>query len=134
MANDLFSQTKALEQGLSAAWLRNQVIANNIANESTPNFKRSSVEFESLYKEALENQDEFVTKTTNEKHITFDSTADIKPMVVQDTSAMMRVDGNNVDIDYENTELAKNSLLYMTLVEKINSEFARLRMAIKEDV
>jgi len=132
LLEDLFSQTKNLEKGLSVAWLRNQVISNNIANETTPNFKSSSVEFESLFKEALDNQDFFETKKTNDKHIAFDSTDDIDPVVVQNMNTTMRSDGNNVDIDYENAELAKNSLLYMTLVEKIQSEFTKLRMAIKE--
>ena len=44
----------------------------------------------------------------------------------------MKMDGNNVDIDYENVELAKNTLYYNTLVEKLNSEFSMLRLAITE--
>ena len=133
MSFDLFDQTKYLEKGLSASWLRNQVIANNIANESTPNFKASSVEFESLFKDALDSQNGgFTAKTTNDKHISFTSSADISPVVVQNTSTTMRQDGNNVDIDYESSELAKNAIWYQTLVEKISSEFNMIEMAIKE--
>lgn len=40
------------------------------------------------------------------------------------------LDGNNVDIDYENAELAKNSILYNTLVEQVSSEFRKLSAAI----
>ncbi len=133
MSFDLFEQTRYLEQGLSAAWLRNQVIANNIANESTPNFKASSVEFESLLKDAIQSQDGgFTAKVTNDKHISFTSSAEVSPVVVQNMNTTMRQDGNNVDIDYESAELAKNAIWYQTLVEKISSEFNMIEMAIKE--
>ncbi len=133
MSFDLFDHTKYLEQGLSAAWLRNKVIANNIANESTPNFKSSSVEFEAIFKEALSsNTGGFTAKLTNDKHIAFENTNEISPVVTHNTNTTMRQDGNNVDIDYENTQMAKNSLLYMTLVQKISGEFNMLDMAINE--
>lgn len=131
MLDDLFAQTKYLEEGLSAAWTRNKVIANNIANEATPNFKSSSVEFESQFKDALEKQGSFKAKLTNEKHIDFDS-GEVTPVIVQNNGTAMREDENNVDIDYENAQLAENSLLYMTLAEKISSEFSMLEKAINE--
>ncbi len=133
MLDNLFCQTKYLEQGLSAAWTRNKVIANNIANESTPNFKSSCVEFESLFKNALESQGDGISaKRTNDKHIAFGVADEISPAIVQNTNTTMRADGNNVDIDYENAQLAENSLWYMTLTEKISSEFEMIKMAIKE--
>ena len=57
----------------------------------------------------------------------------VSPEIVQSSDGTtMRLDGNNVDIDAENAELAKNEIYYNTLVEKINSEFSRLKMAINE--
>ena len=44
----------------------------------------------------------------------------------------MRLDGNNVDINYEMTELTKNILFYNTLTQKINNEFSRLKKVINE--
>lgn len=133
MLEDLFCQTGYLEKGLSAAWIRNQVIANNIANESTPNFKSSHVEFESLLNDAMKSQSGgFSATCTNDKHSAFGSVDDIEPVVVRNTGTTMREDGNNVDIDYESVQLAQNSLWYMTLADKISSEFNMIEMAIKE--
>ena len=42
-----------------------------------------------------------------------------------------RLDGNNVDIDTENAELASNQILYQTLIESMNYEFNMLKAAIK---
>jgi len=128
----LFSSTSYLEKGLDASWLRDQVISNNIANVSTPGFKSSRVEFESIFKSALEN-DGFQAKKTRDTHMDFTPDVDsVTPEIIQNTSTTMRMDGNNVDVDYENAELAKNAIYYNTLIEKMNSEFSRLRMAITE--
>ncbi|HWS30760.1 MAG TPA: flagellar basal body rod protein FlgB [Clostridia bacterium] len=134
MIKDIFSSTKYLEKGLDASWLRNQVISNNIANAETPNFKSSRVEFEDVFAAALDDENSFDNKMTREKHIDFSTPdpGDVVPTVYQNSDTTMRMDGNNVDIDYENVELAKNTLYYNTLVEKLNSEFSMLRTAITE--
>ena len=42
-----------------------------------------------------------------------------------------RLDGNNVDIDTENVELAKNQIKYYTMVDSVSQEFSRLKMVTK---
>lgn len=42
-----------------------------------------------------------------------------------------RLDGNNVDIDTENVELASNQIKYNGLINSINQEFANLKMVMK---
>jgi flagellar basal-body rod protein FlgB len=133
MFDKIFNSTAYLEKGLDASWQRNQVISNNIANVDTPDFKRSEVQFESIFKSALENGT-FAAKRTREGHLYTGTPEldDVSPMVIQDTSTSERMDGNNVDIDFESAELAKNSIYYYTLIQKISSEFTRLKMAIRE--
>lgn len=134
--NKMFGGVDLLQKGLDAAWLRNEAISNNIANAETPNYKSSSVQFETLFKSALENSDQsFQTKKTRDKHISFSddmAAEDVSPVVIQNNNSTMRMDGNNVDIEAENVELARNTIYYYTLTEQINSEFTRLSMAINE--
>lgn len=134
MLDKVFRSTDLLQKGLDAAWLRNEVISNNIANAETPNFKSSNVEFETVFQSALENSGTaFETKRTRDKHISFDGDLDdVSAIVTKNGNTSMRMDGNNVDIEAENVELARNTIYYYTLTEKINSEFARLSMAINE--
>jgi flagellar basal-body rod protein FlgB len=133
MFDDLFSSVNVLQRGLDAAWTRNQVITNNIANVDTPNFKSSSLEFESAMKAAMEtDENSFTAKTTRPEHYEFTggSAEGVTPSVVQNTGTSYRSDGNNVDIDYESTELAKNTLWYNVLVQQVSSEFNKLKTVI----
>jgi len=133
LIDNLIKNVNWIEKGLDAAWLKNQVISNNIANADTEGFKSSSVEFESAFKKALA-QDRFVTKQTREKHIDFNNSVDdLSATVVTDRDTTMLADGNNVDLDYENAELAKNTIYYNTLVQQLASEFRRLNMAVRGD-
>jgi len=132
MIPDMFRTTDLLARGLDAAQLRQDTIANNIANEDTPGFKASHVEFESYMKAALQEGD-FEAKVTRDKHIPFTGSGDaaeVRPAVAQDANTTMRMDGNNVDIDQQMTDLAKNTIWYNTMVTKLNGELERLKIAI----
>jgi len=133
MWNKLFKPMDVMQRGLSASWTRNAVIRNNIANVETPNFKASYVEFESLLARSLQ-EGGFVGARTHTGHrdIGVGTIENIHPMIRQSRELSMRFDGNNVDIESENVRLAQNSLFYNTLMEKLNSEIRRLRMAISE--
>ena len=41
-----------------------------------------------------------------------------------------RLDGNNVDVDTENVELASEQLRYQLLADSVTQEFSRLKTAI----
>lgn len=44
-----------------------------------------------------------------------------------------RLDGNNVDVDVENANLAQNSIRYYTLLDSITQEFSRIRMVLNRN-
>ena len=133
MWNNIFKPMNMMQKGLSASWMRNAVIRNNIANIETPGFKASIVEFESVLAKAVQGKG-FVGTRTHEGHreLGASSIDNIRPRVYQSRELSMRADGNNVDIESENVRLARNSLFYNTLMEKLNGEIRRLRMAISE--
>jgi len=133
MWNRIFKPMDVMQKGLSASWQRNAIIRNNIANIETPGFKASYLELESLFRKAAE-EGGFVAARTHENHRSFGSgdISNIRPIIAQSRELSMRADGNNVDIESENVRMAQNSLYYNTLMEKMNSEIRRLRMAINE--
>ena len=136
MWDNMFKSMDLLQRGLSASWLRNAVIRNNIANVETPGFKASDVEFETLMAQTLTGSSGFKGIKIHEKHIDigtgYGDLMSISPIVFERSDTSMRMDGNNVDIESENVKMAQNSLYYNTLLEKLNSEIRRLRMAITE--
>jgi flagellar basal-body rod protein FlgB len=115
-----------LEKALDAAWLRNEVISNNIANVDTPGYKRKTVKFEEFLNNELKN-------SKISKGQTKLQSPDI--VVATDYSTLSyRSDGNNVDIENEMAELAANTLRYNVLVQKMNGDFQNLRRVIRGGV
>jgi len=125
MVPSIFGHIGNLKNALDASWLRDEVINNNIANNETPNFKASTVEFESLLKQKTEGSPELM-KTTRTKHLGVGK-GYIEPKVVTNYDQTMRFDGNNVDIEQEQTQKAKNALYYYTLTNQLKKEYSRLK-------
>jgi len=109
--------TRLLERGLAASDLRQRVLANNVANVSTPGFKRSRVDFEAQLAEA-------VTKG--------EGADEVRPTVVTEAYSIGRPDGNNVDIELEMTRIAENQIWYSALTRQLSDHFSRLRMVIHD--
>ena len=133
MWDKLFAPSDLLQKGMEASWLRNAVIRDNLANYETPGFKSSNVEFETILASALETGG-FTSKQTREKHISIGNgdLSSLAPRVTQNRELSMRMDGNNVDVEAENVKLAQNSLYYNTMLEKLNSELRRIKLAVSE--
>ncbi len=53
IGSDAFNYINVLNKAADASWTRNQVIANNIANNDTPNYKRKDINFETYLKDEL---------------------------------------------------------------------------------
>lgn len=122
---------KVLETGMDAASLRQSVIANNLANIDTPGFKASDVQFENLLAQSLQDGSSLPLATDNPRQIGTPDASDVQPQVVTDNSTSMRSDGNNVDMDQEMTEVAKNNIYYDALTTQLSSQLGILRMVIE---
>jgi flagellar basal-body rod protein FlgB len=125
--------TKLLEKALDAAWLKNEAISNNIANVNTPGYKKSDVRFgDQLASAASEFQIGSLEKEKDFLPIGNDVRDIPAPEVIQDNFTSARQDGNNVDIDVEMAELAKNTIKYNALVTQLSKQFGLIKMAINE--
>lgn len=134
MFDKISNSLKILEKSLDASLLRNEVIAQNIANVDTPGYKKRTVKFEEYLSAALKGSN-FKGFMTNSKHIPIggDDVDSINPKVTQDFKDLsMREDGNNVDIEAEMAAMAKNSIQYNTLVQSVSDKFKNLQSAISE--
>ncbi|QUH26272.1 flagellar basal body rod protein FlgB [Serpentinicella alkaliphila] len=127
----MFKDVDILTKGLNASWKRNEVISNNIANVNTPNYKKMEVKFEELLKNQLNNK---VLKgaNTNERHIPIGNNRDLNYKVSTNKDYSTRRDGNNVDIDIEMADMAKNDIYYRTLSTQLNNKVQRIKLVISE--
>lgn len=124
-----FDYINVLGKAADGSWLRNEAIANNIANVDTPGYKRQDVSFEAELEKALGYNRYGSTIDEKVANVTLD---DIQPTVYTDyENYSYRLDGNNVDIDQENVYLAENQLRYQGLITSINQEFTNLQMVMK---
>ncbi len=127
----LFGNTiSVLSQSLDYASLKNQTISNNIANVDTSNYKAKDVSFKNVLNEVTSS---FEAKRTNPKHIAFgDNNKNWSSFhTVEKGNTTYNHNGNNVDIDKEMTDLAKNQIYYQALVDRLNGKFNSLQTVIK---
>lgn len=101
----MFQKMNLLESAMNVAMLNAQVISNNIANASTPNFKASYV--------IAQVQGE----PKNPKRIT--------AKVIKDLSTSISNDGNNVDVNTQMALLAENTIRYEVLTQLASMSFKR---------
>lgn len=120
-----------LQKGLDASSLRQQVLANNISNVDTPNFKASDVDFQKVLGAALNSNDgSLQMKLTLPQHLP-GLAAGSGSEIVTDQSTSLRNDGNNVDVDSQMSKVAENGLYYESLTQAISSQLGLLRLVIK---
>ena len=122
-----FNYVDVLTKAADASWTRESVINNNIANVSTVGYKRQDIDFQSVLREELGNcKHKSLDNKINELDI-----GDLNAQIYTDyENYSYRLDGNNVDIDTENVELASEQIRYDALTTSINSEFSRMRAAL----
>lgn len=63
--SNIFNYINVLDKAADAAYTRNDILANNIANDSTPNYKRQDVQFESLLQASLAGGGNWMIKLSN---------------------------------------------------------------------
>jgi flagellar basal-body rod protein FlgB len=114
-----------MSRALDASSLRQKSISNNIANVDTPNYKATTVSFEEMLRKEVNGS--FVGSRTNDKHVTIGASGRIPTPVLKQDSAVLKNNGNGVDLDFEMTELSKNTLWYQSLTYSINEEFNLLK-------
>ncbi len=124
--SNAYNYINVLDKAADASWVRNDVLANNIANADTPNYKRKDVQFETYLANAVAGTDSLDETVSKIDLATLESTT-----YTEQAGLSYRADGNNVDISTENVELAKNQIKYYTLMDSINQEFSRLKSALK---
>ncbi|WP_087972914.1 flagellar basal body rod protein FlgB [Oceanobacillus rekensis] len=126
----LFSGTiNKLEHSLDYATAKNNAISTNISNADTPGYKSQEVTFKNALNDALSSS--LQAKRTSEKHLPFDKSHHSSYQVVTNSNTTYNHNGNNVDIDKEMTELAKNQIYYNGVVDRINGKFGSLQTVIR---
>ena len=121
-----------LSKGLDVASKRQAVISNNIANVNTPLFKRQIVTFEDEMARVFDGKVDIIGRREDDKHIPIGNTDYmlVGPTTHKDRIHIMRNDKNNVDIDVEMSDLAKNTMTYQIHANRLAQMFSQLNDVI----
>ena len=124
---DIYNYINILDKASDAANMRNELISNNIANVSTPNYKRKDIDFETVLQAELAGG-----RTLNQSvNMANKDLSVLDPQVFTDNSNLSyRIDGNNVDISTEEAYLAENTIRYQLLIDQMNQEFSRYQTVL----
>ncbi len=134
MIQNLYGKSSILEKSLHASWARNDVISQNLANVDTPKYKRKDIAFEEFLNNSM-GRTSLEGNVSDQRHIEINTrdVSKVEATLVEDNSdSSMRIDGNNVDIDSEMANLAKNQIKYNALIQMVNSNYSKIKNVIKE--
>jgi flagellar basal-body rod protein FlgB len=115
----------ATEKMADYLWQKQQVTLNNIANVSTPGYKTQYVTFQDELRSKLESyKNDGASKIREEI-----AGSPIRTYTKSNESS--RLDGNNVNMDVEQVELASTTIQYKMAIADINDELMRIKSAIQ---
>ena len=127
ISTSAFDYINILDKAADASWTRETLIANNLANVDTPGYKRQDIDFQAVLQNEL---GRYKYTSLDEKVRNLDM-SQLRAEVYTDAAGYSyRLDGNNVDIDTEQVELASEQIKYQALTTSITSEFERLRTVL----
>ena len=111
---------------------RQQILAGNIANADTPNYKARDFDFSSALKDAVagRNGGNLVMDRTDRAHLT-GTLAGSQAGLMYRTPAQASADGNTVDMDVERAQFFENAIQYEAGLTFITGKFKTLLSAIQ---
>ncbi len=124
------STIPALEQSLAFTQRRHMVLAGNIANIDVPDYQTrdlSEANFQSALKESIETR-----KYSNTRSPGSTDSVSAEEKVRDVRNQVLYLDGNDVSLEQQVTQISKNQMLHDTAVALMRSQFATLKSAITE--
>lgn len=133
---------------LNALSARHNALAANIANTDTPGYKRTDVKFEDQLVQIIQKDDQIEKqKVKNSMGLSYspsslpvqgssDSQNELykkfTPEMYETDNAATKANGNNVNVEYEMAELAKNGTRYTAITTFQERMFMGLKTVIEQ--
>ncbi len=128
MAESIFGIHEAAFRVRSA---RAEVLANNLANADTPNFKARDIDFRKAISEAHRDSERFEMARTHNKHISSENFSSTEAFLKYRLPTQPALDGNTVETHIEKAQFMENSIQQTATLEFLNSKIKGIRGALK---
>lgn len=123
------------EQALQVRRQRQELLANNLANGDTPNYKARDMDWRKALSEAQDMFDNSKHRTdmerTNGRHIAGHSEISTSDYLKFRQPTQPSLDGNTVETHIEKAKFMENSMQYQASLEFLNSKINGIRGALK---
>jgi flagellar basal-body rod protein FlgB len=121
-----------LNYGLNTSSHQSDVISHNIANADTPFYKSEKLVFKEVMEEYFSRGKKMPLIVTDKKHIQpVGRILEPSSFVRYQNNMSPRNDFNDVNLDFEMSELAKNGINYSMMSQITGSSFTKLKEAIR---
>ncbi len=121
-----------LEKALDMRMRAHEIHASNVANANVPGFKARKIEFEESLRGAAESLEiEGLPMRARESRAAAE-VQDVSANLVDDPLAKASADGNTVNMEREQTEIAKNTILYQGTTQIISKKLALQKYVLSE--
>lgn len=123
------------EQALMVRAQRNEIIATNLANADTPNYKARDIDFRAALAAAGTGNagGQLAMQRTSGGHIDVNGQSGLSPLGAQlqyRLPSQPRQDGNTVEAHVEQTAYAENAMRYQASLQFLGSKFSSLKNVI----
>ena len=125
------SVTDILYKQLNFRGEKQKIISSNIANINTPNYKTKGISFEDELQKSSSKND-LQLKVTHQNHISanLQNKHPSKLNVYEIENLPEQNDGNNVNLDTQMSEMAKNSIIFNAIQSSIKKDASWLKEVI----
>ncbi len=113
---------------------RAELLAGNIANADTPNYKARDIDFRHVLKQAGKSSNSSEIVTTNARHINSAGTSKMGAEIMYRIPNQPSLDGNTVDLQTERSAFMENSIMYQASLRFLNGRISGLMTAIRGEI
>ena len=122
---------KTVETSLKLHAYRQEVLASNIANEDTPNYKARDFDFKSAFNSALNSGSSTTLAATNSRHLQPSAVQDVfAPTLQYRSERQPSIDGNTVDMDTEMKEFTDNAIRLQADLSFVQMKISGMKTAL----
>ncbi len=133
--SSIAQHVSVLSQAMNLRTQRHQVLASNIANADTPQYKARDFNFQDAMQNSMagrSNAGGVAMTTTSAGHLRGDGMSGAAAMKFR-TETQSSADGNTVDMDVERSQITENALQYQILTQLISEKFKGMRSALSSN-
>ncbi|AFJ03460.1 Flagellar basal-body rod protein FlgB [Methylophaga frappieri] len=110
---------------------RAEMLATNLANADTPNFKARDIDFQAALKAANADQQSGKLERTHQQHFQVNANSVDNPAIQYRTVIQDSLDGNTVDEQVEQAQFMQNAVHYQATLEFLGGKFQSLTKALR---